>query len=153
MDDRFKIYVEQLRDGHTEVINEVFPPDFLEVQDEYLKYSNAVSVTGEAYLADNDLVLHLNIETKAQLPCIICNESVTVPIEIDSFYHTEPVSSVKGSVFNYKKVLREVIILESPPRAECKGNCPHRKELNKYFAREIGKEKNPEEGYHPFSDL
>ncbi len=153
MDDRFKIYVEQLRDGHAEQINEVFSPDFLELQDKYLKYAEEVYVSGEAYLAENDLILNLNIKTKAQLPCIICNEPVTVPIDIHSFYHTEPVASMKGSVFNYKKVLREVIILESPPFAECNGNCPQRKELNKYFAKDKGKEQNPEEGYHPFSDL
>lgn len=153
MDDRFKIYVEQLRDGHTEKIDEEFAPAFLEVNDETLKFTDKVFVQGQAYLAENDLILNLNIQTKAQLPCSICNEYVSVPIEIRHFYHTEPVAAIKGSVFNYKEVLREVIVLEAPPFAECEGRCPQRNEINKYFAKENGKEKNPEEGYHPFSDL
>jgi uncharacterized metal-binding protein YceD (DUF177 family) len=151
MEDRFKIFVERLRDGHTEQIQEVFLPDFLEIQDEDLLYQDNVYVKGKAYLVEDNLIIHLDIRTSARLPCIICNEPVVVPVEIHGFYHTEPIAGIKGSVFNYTNVLREIIILESPVFAECKGKCPQREEIEKYLFKEKGE--NPEEGYHPFSDL
>ncbi len=152
MDDRFKIYVEQLRDGHTEQISEVFSPAFLEVQEDNLRYVEDVSVRGEAYLADDDLILNVSIQTSAQLPCIICNEPVAVPIHIEGFYHAEPLANIKSGIFNYKDVLREDVILETPKFAECQGKCPQRKVMAKYFSKET-EGPNQEEGYHPFSDL
>jgi DUF177 domain-containing protein len=152
MEDRFKIYVEQLRDGHTEIIDEVFSPEFLDVKEENLHYKDNVFVKGEAYLADNDLILNLSIKTKAQLPCIICNETVTVSVDIEHFYHAEPIENIKGSIFNYKSILRENVILETPKFAECSGNCPQRKDMAKYFTNET-EGPGPKEGYHPFSDL
>ncbi len=153
MEDRFKIFVERLREGRTEQISEIFSPDFLEVRDEALSFPDNVYVKGEAYLVENNLILHLDIKTSAQLPCTICNESVIVPIEVRRFTHVEPIANIKGSVFNYKNVLREIIILESPAFAECEGNCPQRKEVSKYFLKDKEKGQSPEEGYHPFSDL
>ena len=152
MDDRFKIYVEQLRDGHTEQLDEVFSPGFLDVHEENLLYKEEVFVQGEAYLADDDLILNVSIRTTAQLPCIICNGPVIVPVEIEGFYHAEPLANIKSGIFNYKEVLREDVILETPKFAECQGKCPQRKDMVKYFSKET-EGPNPKEGYHPFSDL
>lgn len=156
MDDAFKIYVEQLRDGHSEKIQETFPPDFLEVNDQDLSFVDPVVIKGEAYLAENMLVLHLDIKTKGTLPCVICSAPVKVPVEIDGFYHAIPIEEIKGAVYNVKEILRETIILETPQRAEChQGKCPQRQTLKKYLKEENPKEKGQDnqEGYKPFADL
>ena len=59
IDDTCRIYVEQLRDGHSEKLNETLAPDFLEVHEADLSFVDPVIVSGEAYLADNELILQV----------------------------------------------------------------------------------------------
>ncbi len=155
MNDAFKIYVEQLRDGHTERIAEEFPPKILEVEEKDLKFLAPIKVDGEAYLAEDDLVIHLAIETAATLSCTICNDPVEVPIRVDDFYHVEPLKNIKSGVFNFREVLRDDILLNTPHFAECsEGKCPKRSELKKYMKSDAeGKKQADEEGYQPFADL
>jgi uncharacterized metal-binding protein YceD (DUF177 family) len=152
MDDAFKIYIEQLREGHTEKLEETFHPDFLDVHAKDLDYQDPVFVTGEAYIAENELILHWNISTKAILPCIICTEPVKIDVKMQGYYHTVPLAEIKGGIFNFKDTLREIIILETPTFAECEGQCPRRKDVSKYLKKESPQGKD-DEGYHPFSDL
>lgn len=153
MDDFFKIYIEQLRDGHEEKIDETLDPDFLDIEDPDLAFKGPVEIEGKAYLAENELVIHWDIKTEALIPCSICNEYVQVPIQIDNFYYSEPISEIKTGIYNFKSLLRETILLEAPPFAECnEGNCPKRKEYYKYFKEPINPPSD-QEGYHPFNDL
>lgn len=153
MEDAFKIFVEQLREGHVEKIDEEFSPDFLDIHEENLVFGEPVIVKGKAYLAEENLILHLEIDTYAKLPCTICNESVSLPISLHNFYHSEPLKEIKGAVFNMKTILREGILLETPKFAEChEGNCPKRKELEKYFKKTSEKEQESD-GYRPFDHL
>jgi uncharacterized metal-binding protein YceD (DUF177 family) len=153
MDDAFKIYVDQLRDGHIEQLNEEFSPEFMGIQEEDLRYLKPISVTGEAYLAESDLVLHLNIETQAVIPCTICNEPVDVDISIKGVYHTAPFEEIKSGLYFYRDILRESILLETPRFAECEGKCPQRKEIQKYL-KEEGADKPPQDtGQQPFAHL
>jgi uncharacterized metal-binding protein YceD (DUF177 family) len=155
VDDRFKIYVEQLRHGHVEKLDESFSPEFLDVNDSDLVFAELVTVSGEAYLADDILILHLDIGTMARIPCAVCNAPVDVPIEIKGAYHAVPLEEVKGSIFNFKELLRETILLEVPQLAECEqGKCPKREEIRRYLVDpKKDSKQNPEEGYHPFADL
>lgn len=155
MDDAFKIYVEQLRDGHVEQISEKLSSEFLEINERDLKYLGDVTVTGEAYLANDDLILHLNAETIAVIPCSICNEPVKVGVSLKGFYHSIPLLEIKGAIFNYMEILRENIVLETPSFAECEeGRCPHRKEIAKYLKKPGNEKKQAgEEGHHPFADF
>lgn len=155
MNDAFKIYIEQLRDGHSEKIEERFAPDFLDVKEEDLSFSDNVDLKGEAYLAENDLVLHFDIHTYATLPCTICNSEVKVPIELKNFYHTVPAEELKTGIYNFQEMLRENILLTTPLFAECnEGQCPERKELKRFFRDNDSSDKNSEdEGYHPFANL
>ncbi len=155
MDERFKIYVEQLRDGHVEKLAETFEPAILEVQDADLSFTEPVEVRGEAYLADDMLVMHVDAHTYGNIPCRICNESVKVKVEFEGFYHAVPLDEVKGGIYNYHTVLRETLLLEVPPLAEChQGKCPQRKTMQKYFKKEnAAGEKEVEDGYRPFADL
>lgn len=152
MNDGFNIYVEQLRSGNSEKISEAFAPDFLDVHEKELAFNDPVKVSGEAYLAEDNLILHLEISTFASIPCRICNEPVKVPLQLQKFYHSEPLDVIKSGVYNMMPLLREATLLETPAFAECEqGKCPKRKEFEKYIKKTENSEK--EEGYHPFDDL
>lgn len=154
MNEAFKIYVDQLRDGHIEQLSEEFSPEFMEVQDEDLRYLSPIRVTGEAYLAEHELVLHLNIETQATLACAICNEPVEVDVSIKGIYHTAPFEEIKSGIYYYSDILRETILLETPRFAECQGECPQRKEIKKYLKEGASDDRlPPEEGQRPFAHL
>lgn len=148
--DIFRIYTDRLHDGHTEEFNEEVPPDFLEVSEEDLQFGDPVLFRGEAYTADDDLILHFTVSTAAKIPCSICNDPVKVEVGEFEFYHAEPMSEIRSGVFNFKELLREAILIEVPAFAECsQGQCPRRQELSKYL-------KDEDEGdqvYHPFADL
>jgi len=158
--DQFKIYPERLRDGHVERLHEVFPPDFIDVKEQELRFEHSVDVEGEAYLADDNLIIHLDIATIALMPCAICNEASEVPLEIKDFYHMEPLNEIHGAVFDLTDLLRETLLLELPKVVECNhGHCPQRQEVGKYFkkcsAKNLAdKDKNSDqEGYLPFADI
>lgn len=155
MDNRFKIYVEQLRQGHVEKISEKFPPEFLDVHEKDLRFVDPVFVNGEAYLAEDMLVLHVDLKAIALIPCSICNEPVKVEIVLDGSYHAIPLDEIKGGVFDFQETLREAILLETPLLAECnEGKCPQRSVVQKYLKNETTSKINGnDEGYQPFADL
>lgn len=154
MEDAFKIYVEQLRDGHVEELDEVYDPSFLGIDEKDVSFMDPVRVKGQAYLAEDELILHLNIETEVILPCVVCNDRVKVPIAIHNTIQAIPLSEVKGGVMNMKMLLREVILLDTPVFAECDGKCPRRNEIAKYLKQEgDAQKKDDEEGYTPFADF
>ena len=156
MNDAFNIYVKQLRGGETEHLNESLPPDFLGINEKDLAFKDNVCVEGDAYLADNELILHLNIAANAIVPCAICNEDVDVEIAIEDFYHAVPLSEVKTGIYNLSDILRETILLEVPAIAECQGDCPRRKDVQKYMKTKKSATRgdaDDDEGYRPFADL
>lgn len=154
-DDRFRIFVEQLRNGHTEKINETFNPDFLEINERDLAFTRPVTVQGQVYLAEEMLVLHFDIQTVATLPCAICNGPADFEIAIKGFYHAIPLEEIKGAIYDFREILRETILLEVPILIECRqGKCPQRESLQKYFKKEgASGNKEDEEGYRPFAGL
>ena len=152
MDNFFKIYVEQLRDGHKEKIHESFAPDFMDVKEKELRFVSPIEVDGEAYLAEQMLILHFKVLAKAEMPCSICNEFAEVVIDIPDFYHAVPMESIKSGIFDFKEILRENILLETPAFAEHQGYCPKRKEIEKYLKNEKN-DPHQEEGYQPFANL
>lgn len=150
-EDIFKIYIEQLREGREEAINETLNPSFLDVQD--LVFDKPVELEGTAFLAEHELVFHWDIRTEVILSCSICNEPVRVPIHIQNFYYSEPLKEIKAGIYNFKDLLRETILLEVPAFAECNdGKCPKRQEFQKYL-KESSDQPSDEEGYQPFADL
>ncbi len=136
MGDEFKIYVHRLKDGQKEIIEETFSSDFMEIHEEDLAFSVPVKVHGEAEFVDQALLLRLDVETEATMPCAVCNEDVQVKVEVSGLCHTEELKNIKGDVFNFKDILREAILLELPSRAECAdGKCPRREDIARYFFR------------------
>jgi len=155
MIDAFKIYVDQLRNGNDEEIQEEFSPAFLNVNEKELSFADPIEVNGHAYLTDDSLILNLAIKTKAMIPCSICNEPFKFDIEISNFYHVEELEEIKGAVYDFQELLRETILLETPQFAEChQGKCPDREKIKNYL-KEVSEEKksSEEDGYQPFSDF
>jgi len=149
--DAFKIYIDRLRDGRSQKIEGEFPPDFLEVDEETLRFKKPAKVSGEAYIAEHELVLHLTVRTEASMPCSMCNEMTSVEVELNNFYEVTPLAEVKGAIFDFRECLREEILLRIPHTAECHGGyCPAREEMTQYLRTEVP-EKN--DGYQPFADL
>jgi uncharacterized metal-binding protein YceD (DUF177 family) len=154
MDDEFKIYIEQLRDGRERDIDEKLSPSFLEIADSDLSFEKDVKVKGVAYLAEDDLIINWTIEAEALIACSICNEKVPVPVSIQNAYYNESLDNIKSGIFNFKDILRETILLEVPPFAECnEGNCPKRQEIKKYLKQPSSNNPDQDEGYQPFADL
>lgn len=153
MEDVFKIYIEQLREGREEKIHEKLDPGFLDIHEVGLAFDKPVELRGVAYLAEQELILRWDIRTEALIPCSICNELVEVPVYIQNFYYSEPTSKIKSGVYNFKDLLRETILLEVPTFIECRaGNCPKRQEYQKYLKGQTDQSAN-EEGYQPFADF
>jgi uncharacterized metal-binding protein YceD (DUF177 family) len=149
MSDKLKIYIDRLQEGNVEKINQTIPPDFLDVQEEELSFPEKVDLAGEAYLAEDHLIVHLRVKTTALLPCSICNAPVAVPLALAEFYLSEALNELKGPIFDLTFPLREAILLEIPAFAECNGgNCPERKNLAPYL-----KKSNAAQDHFPFENL
>lgn len=153
----FNIYIDQLKDGRIEKIQETLSPDFLEVNEKDLEFPEPIILSGEAYLANDQLVLRLSASTKVNLPCVICQEPVSLPINVEDFYHAVSLAEIKTAVYSFRDVLRETILLEVPGFAECnEGHCPERENIEQFFKKPDSskKDQSEEEGtYRPFADL
>ena len=154
MNEDFNIYVDQLRDGEVKAIEEHFSPSFLDIHEDDLAFEKEVIVNGEAYLADQELVLHWSVETEARVACSICNDKVSVPLVIEGAYQSISLAEIKGAVYDFKELLREAILLEVPSFVECHGgSCPKRQDFRKYLKQESPETASGEDGYRPFADL
>ncbi|NGX37694.1 MAG: hypothetical protein K1000chlam2_00856 [Chlamydiae bacterium] len=143
-----KVYIDRLKNDDTEQISEVVKPDFLDLREEGLAFRSDVVVSGQAYLVKNHLMLDLKIKAKAQIPCSICNETTEIVITIDDFTHTVDLCEVKSAIYDFTEEVRNHILLKIPPFVECQeGNCPHRKNVTKYFKN------TSQDTYSPFSEL
>jgi uncharacterized metal-binding protein YceD (DUF177 family) len=146
-----KIYIDRLKNDTTQKIEETLVPDFLGVQEKDLSFIHPIHVAGEAYLADDHLVLHLSIDTIATLPCSICNQPVQTPIHTHHLYSTHPLSEIPGIIFDLAEEIREIILLQTPAFAECSGgSCPERESVKKFFT---SPEPQAHEVNFPFADL
>ncbi len=134
-----KIYVDRLKEGATEKIEERLDPSFMEVAEESLIFEQPIELKGLAYLASDHLIVELAIETSALLPCIICNEKITLPLKLKNFRFTVTLSQIRSGVYDYGEQVREAILVEVPRFFECTGgHCPERENISKYFHNEIG---------------
>ncbi len=151
MTDQFLIYPDRLKGGHVEKIDMTLAPSFIDVEESDLSFKDSVRLKGSASRVDDSLVLQLDVETVAYIPCSICNHLVPVKILIPHFYLTEDLENTRDGVFNFKESLREEILLNVPRFAECdQGNCEERESVAKFLKKNEGDRK---ESYHPFADL
>lgn len=148
-----KIYIDRLKRGQTLKIDERLSPDFLDIDEEDLLFEDSVHLKGETYLANEHLIVHLNVETQACLPCSICNDLVHIPIVIKNIYLSQPLAEIKGAIFDMTNEIRESILLQIPLFTEChNGKCPERENL-KQFLKPTPKESKNDIVHFPFADL
>jgi uncharacterized metal-binding protein YceD (DUF177 family) len=152
--DNLKIYIDRLGDGQTHTIAETLPPEFMEIRDDELSYKDPIRLKGEAYVTDEHLIIQLNIETTALVPCSICNDLISVPVKIKNMCLTEPLEEIKTAIFDLTESIRETILLQTPLFNECNGgNCPEREFIKKFMKPEE-KPTDPADIIHfPFADL
>lgn len=153
MDEAFKIYIDRLRGGEVERIEESVAPDFLEQNDSELAFDAPIEIQGEAYIAEQELVIHLDLTTTAKVPCSICSEKVEAPVEVNHFYHAEPLDQIKTAVFEMQELLREELLLAAPSIVECEGQCPKRKEIKQYLREDTEHRDHDDNGHRPFAGL
>ncbi len=136
MDPNFIIHVDRLRkNGKTLSIEAEVSSDFLDLPEEELHFLPDVHLSGEAYLAEEKLVLHLDAEASAVMACSVCNGETSIDIRVCNFYHVEELKNVKGACYDFSKVLREEILLAVPRFVECNnGNCPERALMTSYLS-------------------
>jgi uncharacterized metal-binding protein YceD (DUF177 family) len=153
MESPFTIFADRLKDGHKEKIQESTAPDFLDIHEKELSFPHPVAISGEAYVSDDHLILHLKIKTEAIIPCLVCNEPIEISIVIENFYHAQDLHEIKSGIFDYTEELREAILLQVPAFIECNsGKCPERETMKKYL-KSKPKESSKCETYYPFADL
>lgn len=152
MEDQLTIYLNLLRDGQTQKVNLELNPSFLEVDEPELRFEAPIKVVGTAYIAGDELILHITASTQGIVPCSICSEPVTVPVAFKGFYHTVQLSEIKSNAYHFGDVVRENLLLELPSFVECSGKCPERDKLKKYFKQDNG-DADQEEGQQPFRHL
>lgn len=151
MSEPFKIYVDRLRGGNTQVIDAVLDPSFIDVEEPDLSFPEPVQLKGEAYLTDDHLILHLKASTKTLRPCSVCNELTATNLAVHDFYHTEMIQDIPSAVFDFSEILREALLIELPLTIECnEGHCPERQTLRPFMSSKERKE-NPT--YFPFTDM
>jgi len=138
MQEMFKIWVDHLKGGPSgakvQKISRSFDPAFLEIDEKELKFFAPVQVDGEAYLADQHLVIRLKARTTATLPCVICNEMTDLELKVENFYQAVGIDEIENAVYDFAAPLREALLIELPNYFECrKGNCPERESLAPYL--------------------
>ena len=149
MSESFTIWVDRLVEGRVEKIAGSFDSKFLGVEEKELQFPLPVSVDGDAYLAEDHLVIRLKAKTRAKMPCAICNTMIDVELKVN-FYHTEPIKEIKGAQFDWSEPLRETLLLELPRSTECDGKCPGRVSIAPYLSAQATVE---EKKHFPFAGL
>jgi uncharacterized metal-binding protein YceD (DUF177 family) len=154
LDPILKIYVDQLRGGKEWSLNAELTPEFIGVQEAELIFTAPVFLKGKAYLAEDDLVIQVSIATKARMPCRVCNDFFDREVLVEKLVHVEPLTHLKRGFVDISPILREAVLLEIPPVAECHGgHCPRRQEIEKYLSEPSDDPSEEHEGYQPFKNL
>lgn len=150
------VLVEHLKDGKSTPIDEVFEPTTLELADDELSFESPIHVQGSGYLAEDLVVIQLDIEGSCYLPCAVCNKPVKIPFVLENTYITKPLSECSGGKVCFLQDLREAILLEIPSFTECEGGqCPERSHMAPYLKQPSLKTPRQEEKdlYYPFDGL
>lgn len=144
------VYVDRLKGDNEEEIAETIDPQALGMQEsDELTVTAPVEIEGRAYMADEYLVVDLDITASITIPCAFCNQDFVLDVDVQHSIHEEPISDIKHGVFDIIPLVREAIFLEVPLYPLCGGKvCLHRDEIEKYLKKE-----SVEEGYQPFIDI
>lgn len=146
-----KIYTERLKDGEKDVFSGKVPPSFMP-EEKDLFFKDDIEFSGEAYVAGDHLIIKLVANTKARIPCSICNTLTEIPLQLENFYHAEPIENAASGVFDFSDFVRSDLLLALPAFAECGGKCPERTVIKKYL-KESDSSGSSTSTHFPFSGL
>lgn len=134
--DAFQLNIDQLKKGKNENISQSVPSEVLDINETYMHFHGTVDFQGEAYVVDNRLILHLDVVAHAVVPCTICNGDADVEVKLYNFYHAEDLDKVTNPIYDFRKLIREEMLLECPQYSECnEGSCPEREVINQYLRK------------------
>ncbi|MBI5274742.1 MAG: hypothetical protein HY860_06805 [Chlamydiales bacterium] len=137
MNDKFLIYIDRLIQGKKDNLSFEVPPSFLEINEDDLSFEDTVFIEMESYIAEDHLILHLDLSTTCTIPCGLCNQKTRKEISLNGEYYTIPLKEIPSRVYNFKEAIRESILLEVPSYYQCNDpNCPGKEELKKYLKQE-----------------
>lgn len=150
-DHPLRLFIDRIRAQEREHIDVTLDPDFMDIHEEDLVFSDPVKVEGDVYLAGEEVVMALHAQTVMRMPCAICNAPVALPLECE-WTAVEPATSFRHGVVDLREMVRENLLLEVPHIVECEvGNCPARAEVATYLRQK--QQGQDETGYHPFAGL
>ena len=128
------VNIDQLKKKSTEEIKVSANADILDIHVDDFYFHGTLDIQGEAYLASNNLILHLDLSAYAFVNCSICTKETEFPVQLHNFYHVEPLENLKRSIFDYSQLIKEELLLEVPRFKECNGGkCPEREALSQYL--------------------
>jgi uncharacterized metal-binding protein YceD (DUF177 family) len=155
MSDCCILLIEHLKEGKSSIFEENLDPKLLSLDDEELSFKAPIHIKGSGYLAEDHIVIQLDVEGSAYLPCSVCNKPVNISVILKNAYITKPLSDLSGGKLNFTEDLRETILLEVPSFAECnEGKCPDRAYIEKYLKQPaITPNQKEEDVYYPFNGL
>ena len=149
------VFTDQLKDGKSLPIEETLEPKDLELVGLEPIFSAPVILEGTAYLAEDHLVIQLDITSSVILPCCICNAPVTLPLILEGIYITKSLDDISSGKAYFHEDIREAILLETPTFIECnQGDCPERAQIQNYLKQPASKADLLQENIHyPFDHL
>jgi uncharacterized protein len=140
-----RIELENLEGGKGDFAH-VYQPDDLNPVDERVSLTGPATVSGKVRLAGNEVFVNGHVETRAQVECDRCLQSVETPVNSDfeleyitgSEYESSgtaalteaelSVSVFDGKAIDVDEIVKEQVLLAVPTRMlcreDCKGICP-----------------------------
>ena len=140
-----RIELENLAGGKGDIAH-VYQPDDLNPIDERVRLAASANVTGKVRLSGNEVFVNGHLDTRAQVECDRCLQTVEVPVNADfaleyitgSEYESSAVAELTeaemsvavfdGKAIDVDEIVKEQILLAVPTRMlcreECKGICP-----------------------------
>lgn len=150
-DHPLRLFIDRIRAQEREHVDVTLDPDFMDIHEDELVFSDLVKVEGDVYLAGEEVVISLHAQTVMRMPCSICNAPVAQSLEC-GWTTVEPVTSFRHGVVDLREMVRENLLLEVPLIIECEaGKCPTRAEIATYLRQK--QQGEDETGYHPFAGL
>ena len=142
---KFQISLDLLKNDKIYKFEEIITCEDLDITTEKeLMFTKPLSISGKAYLADDTLIMTLNVIYYISLPCSICNEFFEKKFVIKNLTITESVSNI-NSVYDFKDEIRNACFLEIPSYVQCNDKCPKLENIKKYL--------NTTKENYPFSNL
>ncbi len=136
MKEKLKVYIERIRDGASDEINETLQPKFMDVNEKELAFEKPITLIGEAYVTDDYLIVTLSIKTEVELVCAVCNEPFSFDVAIDNMMHEEPLEGIKDASFDLLPLVRENILLSIPFYPQCGlTSCKNRDAIEPYLKK------------------